>query len=384
MFKKIILSLILCFCVIISSCSVFVFADNSDGDISLSAVSAAAYSPLTGSTVYEKNCHERLPMASTTKIMTALIVCERLNLDSLITITKEDSLTEGSSSGLKAGDTVSVGDLIYCMLLPSGNDAANAGARAVSGGAEAFSVLMNEKARELKMNDTNFVTPSGLDAPGHYSSAYDLALLAAEALKNDFLKEVFSSVSHTVETKQGIKYYLTNHNRLLKSIDGCCGVKTGFTKKSGRCLVSATTRDSLSLIAVTLNAPDDWSDHKKMIDRAFSSVCSLRLNTAKANIPVTGSSVREITASSDIPEIKTFGDISGEISVRITSDKFLYAPVDETTPCASADILYKNRIIYSVTLHSEAPAGVKIYEEKKQTKKSLIEKIKVKFRKIMR
>ena len=203
-------------------------------------------------------------------------------------------------------------------------------------------------------------------------------------MKNDFLKEVFSSVSHTVETKQGIKYYLTNHNRLLKSIDGCCGVKTGFTKKSGRCLVSATTRDSLSLIAVTLNAPDDWSDHKKMIDRAFSSVCSLRLNTAKANIPVTGSSVREITASSDIPEIKTFGDISGEISVRITSDKFLYAPVDETTLCASADILYKNRIIYSVTLHSEVPAGVKIYEEKKQTKKSLIEKIKVKFRKIMR
>lgn len=383
MFKKVILSFFLSAVIVFLSVTAFAVGD---GEVVLSAKSAVAYSPLTRETVYEKNCHEHMPMASTTKIMTALIVCEKLGFDDEITITESDSQTEGSASGLKPGDTVSSGDLIYCMLLPSGNDAANAGARAVSGSIDAFAQLMNEKAHEIGMNDTHFVTPSGLDAPEHYSSAYDMALLASYALENDFLKEVFSSVTHTVETKQGIKYYLTNHNRLLKSIEGCCGVKTGFTKKSGRCLVSATHRDSLSLIVVTLNAPDDWNDHKTLIENAFESVYTLNPQKAEINIKVTGSDVKSISASAQIPEIKTFRDISQDVSVRIIAQKFLYAPVDETVVCGMAQLIYKNRIIYSSNLISQTPANIKrIIKGNKKTRKSgFIEYLKDKFNKLSR
>lgn len=383
MFKKVVLSFILSAVIVFLSVPVFAVGD---GEVVLSAKSAVAYSPLTRETVYEKNCHEHMPMASTTKIMTAIIVCENLGFDDEITITESDSQTEGSASGLKPGDTVSSGDLIYCMLLPSGNDAANAGARAVSGSIDAFAQLMNEKAREIGMNDTHFVTPSGLDAPEHYSSAYDMALLASYALENDFLKEVFSSVTHTVETKQGIKYYLTNHNRLLKSIEGCCGVKTGFTKKSGRCLVSATHRDSLSLIVVTLNAPDDWNDHKTLIENAFESVYTLNPQKAEINIKVTGSDVKSISASAQIPEIKTFRDISQDVSVRIIAQKFLYAPVDETVVCGMAQLIYKNRIIYSSNLISQTPANIKriIKGNKKTQKSGFIEYLKDKFNKLSR
>ncbi len=356
MFKKNLLSFILCVVIVFSPIDAFAV---SPGDIELSAKSAVSYSPLTHEIVYEKNCHEHLPMASTTKIMTALIVYEKLNLNDEITVTEQDSQTEGSSSGLKTGDTVSIRDLIYCMLLPSGNDAANAGARAVSGNLEDFALLMNEKAREIGMNDTHFATPSGLDAPEHYSSAYDLALLASRAIDIDFLREVFSSVTHTVETKQGIKYYLTNHNRLLKSIEGCCGVKTGFTKKSGRCLVSAAERDSLTLITVTLNAPDDWNDHKTLIEHAFDCVYTYKSGKTETHINVTGSDVKNICASAVIPEIKTFTDISQNSRIRITAQKFLYAPVDETVVCGKAELIYKNRVIYSTNLFSQTPANVK-------------------------
>lgn len=370
-------SVLLC----LESCIFYSYASNVYSDIS--AKSAIAYCPDTGEIVYEKNADERMPMASTTKIMTALLTAENCDLDKLITVTQEDIGVEGSSSGLRVGDSVTVADLIYCMLLPSGNDAANIGARITSGSQERFASLMNERAEKLGMKNTNFVTPSGLDSEGHFSTARDMALLTREAVKNDFLRTAFASYTHTVETSAGVKYYLTNHNRLLKNIEGCKGVKTGFTKKSGRCLVTYTERDSLSLIVVTLNAPDDWADHSKIIETAFSSVYSFNTqpDLSLFKVKIAGSDVKQLSVVASIPEIKSFSDISGEIETVIYLTPFMYAPVSEGDVCGEIRVLYKNRIICKENIYTAASAQC-IKSSEVNKKMSFREKIKAWFDRI--
>lgn len=371
-------SVLLCF----DACIIFASAENGYSDIS--AKSAIAYCPDTGEVVYEKNADEKLPMASTTKIMTALLTAENCDLNKQITVTKEDISVEGSSSGLRAGDSITVSDLIYCMLLPSGNDAANIGARITAGTQERFAALMNERAEQIGMKNTGFVTPSGLDSEGHFSTSRDMALLTQEAVKNSFLRTVFASYTHTVETSAGVKYYLTNHNRLLKNVDGCKGVKTGFTKKSGRCLVTYTERDSLSLIVVTLNAPDDWSDHSKIIESAFSSVYTFKpnvdLSTVKAKI--TGADVMSLSVVASIPEIKSFSDISGETVSSIYLQPFMYAPIAQGDKCGEVKILYKNRLIYTGDICAAASVQSIKPPEVKNKKMSFREKIKAWFGRI--
>lgn len=371
--------------VVLLGLSEIAFYSNADNEYSdISAKSAIAYSPDTGEVVFEKNADEKLPMASTTKIMTALITAEQCDLDRLITVTQEDISVEGSSSGLRAGDCITVADLIYCMLLPSGNDAANIGARITAGNQQKFAALMNERAVHIGMKNTSFVTPSGLDSEGHFSTAHDMALLTQEAVKNDFLRTVFASYTHTVETSAGVKYYLTNHNRLLKNIEGCKGVKTGFTKKSGRCLVTYTERDSLSLVVVTLNAPDDWADHSKIIETAFSTVYKFKpepdLSTVKAKI--TGADVSRISVVASLPEIKSFSDISGEIKMVIYIMPFMYAPVAQGDKCGEVKIFYKNRTIYRGDICAAASAQCANPPEIKNKKMSFREQIKAWFGRI--
>lgn len=344
--------------VIIFVCTCFfsVSAENADYDIS--AKSAIAYSPETGEIVYEKNAYEKMSMASTTKIMTALLTAENCELDEYVTVTQEDVNVEGSSSGLRAGDSITVADLIYCMLLPSGNDAANMGARITSGIYDDFIVLMNTRAKEIGMKNTHFATASGLDDDDHFSTAYDMALLAEEALKNSFLRTVFSAYTHTVVTADSVRYYLTNHNRLLKDIEGCKGIKTGFTKKSGRCLVTYTVRDSLSLIVVTLNAPDDWRDHSQIINGSFKNVRSFtpERDLSSLNVKVTGSRTKTIRVYCKVPTIKTFTDISGEIRSDILLDRFLYAPVTCSDVCGELRFSYNSKVICSASIFAETPA----------------------------
>ncbi len=214
----------------------------------------------------------RLPMASTTKIMTALVALQELPLDTVISIPKEAVGIEGSSVYLCEGDRYTLEELLYALLLQSANDAAAAIALAVGGSLPRFAELMNEKADELGLTDTHFVTPHGLDDPQHYTTAEDLGLVACEALSDPTFAKIVATRRHTFQTVEGEKArVLLNHNKLLVFYEGTVGVKTGFTKKSGRCLVSAARRDGLLLVAVTLNAPSDWSDHTLLFNYGFEN-----------------------------------------------------------------------------------------------------------------
>lgn len=228
--------------------------------------------------LYQKNAKERMAMASTTKIVTALVACELLRCDEVVCIPREAVGIEGSSVYLQEGELLSVEALLYALLLESANDAAVALAICASGSIEAFASKCNEKAYTLGLRDTNFTNPHGLYDKAHYTTAYDLAILTAYALKNPTIAKICASkraeipYGVTKESPAGEGFrYLKNHNKMLSSYDGAIGVKTGFTKKSGRCLVSAAERNGLTLIAVTLNAPDDWCDHTAMLDFGFEN-----------------------------------------------------------------------------------------------------------------
>ena len=224
----------------------------------------------SGEVIFGQNENARLPMASTTKIMTALVALEALPLDTSVKITAASVGVEGSSVYLAEGEVLTLEQLLYALLLESANDAASAIAVAVSGSVEAFAERMNRKAAELGLTDTHFINPHGLDAEGHYTTAYELAVITRAALENETFRTICATERKTIPLHgtEGVRLLL-NHNKLLDSYEGCIGVKTGFTKKTGRCLVSAAERDGVTLIAVTLGAPDDWRDHAAMLDYGF-------------------------------------------------------------------------------------------------------------------
>ncbi len=244
----------------------------------LSARGAVLIEAASGEVIFGQNENTRLSMASTTKIMTALVAIEQMPLDTEITVTEQTVGVEGSSIYLTAGEVLTLEELLYALLLQSANDAAETIAVAVAGNVPAFAELMNEKARELGLHNTHFQNPHGLDAEGHYTTARELALLTRAALDNDVFRRICSTKRHTIplHNTDGVRLLL-NHNKLLSSYEGCIGVKTGFTKKTGRCLVSAAERDGVRLIAVTLGAPDDWRDHTAMLDYGFSLYTSVTL-----------------------------------------------------------------------------------------------------------
>ena len=230
----------------------------------LSAEKAIVLDAATGRTLYEKNAGEKSLIASTTKIMTALIVCQRCNVLDRVKIPKEAVGIEGSSMYLREGEVLTVQELLYGLMLRSGNDAAAALAIWCGGTIEGFAELMNDKARELGLQDTHFVNPHGLDAPDHHSTARDLAVLTAYAMDDPIFARTVGVKSVTVGQR-----VLTNHNKLLWSLPGCEGVKTGYTRAAGRILVSSAQRDGRRLVCVTINAPDDWNDHKTLLEQGF-------------------------------------------------------------------------------------------------------------------
>ena len=232
----------------------------------LSAQKAILMDGITGQVRYEKDVDSQSLIASTTKIMTALIVCEQCNVLDRMRIPKEAVGIEGSSMYLQEGEILTVQELLYGLMLRSGNDAAVALAIYCGGTVEGFAELMNDKARILGMKNSHFVNPNGLDAPGHYSTARDLAILAAYAMKNPLFRQTVSTRTVTAGNR-----YLTNHNKLLWRLEGADGVKTGYTKAAGRILVSSATRQGRNLVAVTINAPNDWNDHIELLEKGFKS-----------------------------------------------------------------------------------------------------------------
>ena len=300
-----------------------------ESQVKISAKAAIVYNGSTGEVLFEKNADERLPMASTTKIMSALIVLEQEGLDEKFTVDSGAVNTEGSSMGLREGDEVSLRDLACGMLLPSGNDAANAAAVRVAGSIDSFVGMMNARAVKMGLENTHFVTPSGLDdyTDDHYSTARDMAVLAAEAMKNQSFREICSL--QKVRLKFGCPPYerwLTNTNKLLKH-QGITGIKTGFTDKARRCLVSSCMREGCELICVTLNDPDDWKDHMALFDYGFSQVEQVKLSPKKPDISLTTADGRQVRCS--IPEmvITMTRDGASRTESRVYLPDFIYAPV---------------------------------------------------------
>lgn len=289
----------------------------------VSAKSAIVLDGLTGAVYFEVNADEQLPMASTTKIMTAIVAIEAGDLDREYEVKREYTLVEGTSMYLREGERLTVQDTLWGLLMLSGNDAALALA-GECGGAENFVAKMNAKARALGLENTHFDNPHGLDSENHHTTARELARLAAYAMRNETFREIVSSTSCTAAGRS-----MTNHNRLLRSYEGACGVKTGYTKRAGRCLVSAAERGGRLLIAVTLNDPDDWDDHEEMLDVGFSRFRERTLQTA-------GEPIGACTVYGGSPE--TVPLLAGETLTAMLADgeqpqaslsgrRFTYAPV---------------------------------------------------------
>ena len=319
----------------------------------VSATSAILFHPASGSVLYEKNADQRRPIASTTKIVTALTVLRlERDLDRVVTIPAGACGVEGSSLYLKAGETLSLSDLLYGLMLASANDAAAALAILTAGSIEAFALEMNETARQADAVNTHFVNPHGLDDPEHYSTARDLASIASAALDDETFREIVSTKRKTVPAPDGGKRWLVNHNKLLNLLPGCVGVKTGFTKKSGRCLVSAAERDGELLVAVTLNAPNDWNDHIALYDLGFAALEKRTLlrdaelvldcpvvNGTAANVrvenrggitvgfPVGAEPVRQILLPRFLPAPLAKGEIVGSVEYRLNGKTVGYSPL---------------------------------------------------------
>ena len=353
----------------------------SAAELSVSAQSAALLCAESGEFLYLKNADEKLSMASTTKIMTSLLALEAAQPEREITVTQEMVSVEGTSMGLQAGDSVSLRELVYGMLLQSGNDAANTVATVVGGDAEGFADMMNKRAAEIGMTATNFVTASGLDDKEHYSTARDMALLAAECLRNPEFASICSQ--KTARLTYGNPPYsrtLTNHNRLLWSYPDAIGVKTGFTKKSGRCLVSAAKRGGVTLVAVTLNAPDDWSDHKTLLDYGFS-VCKSGLLTcdlSQIRVGVYGSDKAAVGVSLAY-ESQGLSESKCILLIR----PYEYAPIEKGDILGKAVFVSGDGVAAEIPVEADESAEVKsVVPEKVSGNKSFFKKFSEKLKEI--
>ncbi len=312
----------------------------------------------TGIILYEKNAYEERPIASTTKIMTALLAIESKRLNETVRITNEMLQTEGTSLGLREGDTLTLKDLITGMMLTSGNDSANAVAFFLSGGIKEFSALMNKRAGQIGMKSTHFVTPSGLDEGGHHSTAYDMALLTSTAVQNkDFCEIVSMQSAKIIVGKKEIMVY--NHNKLLARDENFFGVKTGYTKKAGRCLVSAKNYNGNKLVCVTLYAPDDWNDHIRLL-----SECEKMYNKYEVSdnmeINTVGSETRTVTAS-----YKKEFYILSDLRLEIYHIPFAYAPVKTGERLGWVYVYYNKKLIERLPILADE--DVEYYAEQERS-----------------
>ncbi len=347
-------------------------------EFSLSAKSAILINAFTNEVVFEKNAYEQCGMASTTKIMTALLAIERGNLEKTVVARDEDVRIEGTSIGLKDGDKITLETLVCGMLLESGNDAANVTARVIGKSREKFVSLMNKKAKEIGMKNTCFKNPSGLTEEGHFSTAFDMALLGSYAIKNKQFRDI-CSLSYLRVAYGNPQYQRTfkNHNKLLNCVEGAFGIKTGFTKASGRCLVSAAQRNGVTLVAVTLSAPDDWNDHKKLFEYGFEKVKVYKtdFNAEKIEIDVVGSDNKKIGVK--LKKQLTYTALEEEINHKtvVLCDKFLYPEIKKGDRVGCVKVFSSDdELLCESDLVSTENASMNFMEKEKKT--SLFDKIK--------
>lgn len=307
----------------------------------VSAASAVLMDAESGRVLYEKDAHTPRLIASTTKLMTALVAVTSTNLDTVITMESEYQ-AEGSSMYLRLGEKLTLKELLYGLLLASGNDAALAIAGGCAGDVETFVGWMNEKATLLGMENTHFANPNGLDDEAHYSSAYDLALLGREVLKNETLAELVATKSVTVTGRS-----LSNHNKLLWRYEGCTGMKTGYTDAAGRTLVSSAERNGQSLICVTLKDPNDWDDHAKLLDYGFKTWprhLLARAGKGFQTLPVSGSLLSQVlvATAAEVAYPLTEGE---RVKVWVTLPEQVTAPVKKGAIAGKLTFRVKDNVV---------------------------------------
>lgn len=319
----------------------------------ISARKAILIDGTTGRVLYEKNADSKSLIASTTKIMTALIVCEQLNVLDRVRIPEEAVGIEGSSMYLRKGEVLTVQELLYGLMLCSGNDAAVALAIYCGGSVEGFVQLMNDKARVLSLENTHFANPHGLDHPQHYSTARDLGRLACYAMENPLFATTVSSKCITIGERR-----LINHNKLLWRVNGADGVKTGFTKAAGRVLVSSAMRDGRRLTAVTIDDGNDWIDHEKLLEDGFSHYRQLKIvekGEKLGTFQIFGGieSTVDLIATDDFVYLLAAGE---EPEIRLSGKGFVYAPVRKAGDagwayiCIGDKVVGKVKVVYSASV----------------------------------
>ena len=299
--------------------------------VSTSASSAILVDADSGRVLYEQNADAKMLIASTTKIMTALVAIREGDLSDTVTVSRAAAYTEGSAMYLSVGEELTLETLLYGVMLCSGNDAAVAVAEHVGGSVEGFVGMMNETAKELGLTSTSFANPNGLDHQDHYSTARDMAALAAEAMKNATFRRIVSTRSVTIGGRT-----MTNHNKLLSMAEGCIGLKTGYTRAAGRTLVSCAERKGRQLIAVTLQDGNDWADHQALFDYGFSAFSHHRALTR-------GTVVRKVESG------------QGEMVPLVAAESFSYPLAEgETLEC-------RVELPRSISVSTGAKVGQAVY-----------------------
>ena len=318
-----------------------------NGGLDISAKACVLMCADNGEIILSRSENERMGMATLTKIMTAVVAIEKLDPETKVTVPPEVCGIEGSSVWLCAGETLTVRQLLCAVLLESANDASAALAVAASGSVEAFCSEMNVRAASLGLCDTHFVNPHGLDAEEHYSTARDLAVLTRYALTLPLFKEIVSTRAASIPYKgeNGLRS-LVNHNRMLGAYSGCIGVKTGYTKKCGRCLVTAAERNGISLIAVTLNDPNDWRDHQAMLDYGFDSLFlrDLVVEGEALDIHVVSGSADSIKCTAEPTSIVMSAD-AGDVECITELKRFYFAPISAGETVGTLVFRYEGREI---------------------------------------
>lgn len=332
------------------------------GDLEVNAEAAVVMDADSGRLLYAQNPDKRLANASTTKIMTALLTLEQPDQDRYFTVDSDAIQVEGTTMGLQPGDSVTLHQLAAGMLLPSGNDAANAAAVEIAGSEEAFARLMNQRAAELGLENTQYRNPSGLDAEGHYSSARDLATLAAHALENEDFADIVSK--QEIRMAFGNPPYnrsLYTTNKLLERYPYAIGVKTGYTDDAGLCLVTAAEKDGTRLIIVTLNGKDDVNTHMRLYEHFFPLLARVDLSgfTEGLSVPVTGGtrdSVAAVPAAE--PEAALLEREYDELTREVELPRFVYAPVEAGQVLGEIRLLSGDKVVWQSALvaDSDVPA----------------------------
>lgn len=351
----------------IAFCAVFAYnMKDSKAEVGVSANSAILIEATTGRVLFEQNAYEKRPMASTTKVMTAILALENCDLDETVVVSENASGVGGSSIWLSVGEHMPLSDMLFGLMLSSGNDAAVAIAEHVGGSVEEFVGMMNAKAQEIGAYNTHFINPNGLPADDHYTTAYDLSLICAYAMRNDYFCEVVKTQYKTLPW-EGHEWdrVCKNKNKLLWNYEGGNGIKTGYTDAAGKCLCAAANREGMQLIAVVLDAPDMFNDCTRLLDYGFENyACRTLMSGGEfvGDIDVAHGMEDKFSVYTDRDVIYPLTDEEyTRVQKKVYIENVIEAPVSQGQLVGTIDIWLDGKRVYSANLTAPKDIGDNSY-----------------------